>query len=403
MSVKAMSYVWDTPYKGAKKLMLLAIADRCDDEGTCYPGVTKLSEKCSVKTRAAQALITELETSGEIVVQIGTGIETGHGKTNRYYMKNYRTSIGLKTPVHGTRIQQITPRENGMQNSASLDYGVQNSASQAMQDPASQGMQNSAYNTSGYPSVDTSVKETTTTPAATRQTHVFPINDSDLSFEADDPAMFVPKGKKEMSARAENGANRLSKDTATTSPSPSPLPAADVKSAQAFSAGMKDDVPADKGTKKRKPNRTAQIIDSVWGKGVSGGLLPMLMGRAKRKPHADYNIEDGMTEIEIFAFSRWYRKQNPGLNMPEIPYKVHDSIESFRNAMDYDGWMDEGERYILGYFPKEETATAVLGEERATPEEIITFKQQIAEQLVASGLDGMFGDLFDDYKQENIS
>jgi hypothetical protein len=111
-----------------------------------------------------------------------------------------------------------------------------------------------------------------------------------------------------------------------------------------------------------------------------------------------------MTEAEIVAFSRWYRKQNPGLNMPETPYKVEGAIESFRNAIDYEGWMAEGEKYLRVYFPKEsETPPAALVEQKATPEEIATFKQQIAAQLATSGIDGMFGDLFDDYKQENIS
>lgn len=170
MSVKAMSYVWDTPYKGAKKLMLLAIADRCDDEGTCYPGVSKLAAKCSIKMRAAQALITELEKNDELIVQIQKGIETAHGKTNRYYMSGYRASIGLKTPTVGTRIQQITPPDHRMQNSASnTSEGMQNSASQGMQDLTSQGMQNSASNTSEYPSVKTSErkdKDSVATPRA---------------------------------------------------------------------------------------------------------------------------------------------------------------------------------------------------------------------------------------------
>jgi hypothetical protein len=109
-----------------------------------------------------------------------------------------------------------------------------------------------------------------------------------------------------------------------------------------------------------------------------------------------------MTEAEIVAFSRWYRKQNPGLNMPETPYKVEGAIESFRNAIDYEGWMAEGEKYLRVYFPKESTPPQLAQQESST-EEIIAFKQQIVEQLATSGLDGMFGDLFDDYKQENIS
>jgi hypothetical protein len=227
MSVKAMAYVWETPYKGAQKLMLLAIADRCDDEGTCYPGVAKLAEKCGIKTRAAQALITELERNDEIVAQIGTGIETGHGKTNRYFMKQYRASIGLKTPMHGTRIQQITPPENGVQYPASLDYGVQKSASQAMQDPASQGMQKSAFNTSGDTSVDTSEETTLPIAIATGAGAASPSHTSSLADEADDPAMFQKPTARQLSSRVENGRKRLTATTpmsSATAPSPSLKP-----------------------------------------------------------------------------------------------------------------------------------------------------------------------------------
>lgn len=51
MSIKAMVYVWQMPYKSPQKLMLLAIADRCDDEGICFPGVSTLAKKCSIGDR----------------------------------------------------------------------------------------------------------------------------------------------------------------------------------------------------------------------------------------------------------------------------------------------------------------------------------------------------------------
>jgi hypothetical protein len=205
-------------------------------------------------------------------------------------------------------------------------------------------------------------------------------------------------GENESSAQAENRKQDEAKATATTPPLIAPVPPV-VDEVEEFSAKL-DEVKGEKA--KRKPNRMAQIIDGMWGKGVSGALLPMLMGRAKKKPHVEYNIEGGMTEAEIVAFSRWYRKQNPGLNMPETPYKVEGAIESFRNAIDYEGWMAEGEKYLRVYFPKESTPPQLAQQESST-EEIIAFKQQIVEQLATSGLDGMFGDLFDDYKQENIS
>jgi DNA-binding MarR family transcriptional regulator len=66
------------------------------------------------------------------------------------------------------------------------------------------------------------IKETTLSASA--ESAVSPVNEPfDLSFEADDAAMFVPKGKKQISAQAEKGSKRLSKPT-TTPPSPPPPP-----------------------------------------------------------------------------------------------------------------------------------------------------------------------------------
>lgn len=111
-----MVYVWQTPYKSPQKLMLLAIADRCDDEGVCFPGVGTLAKKCSIGERGAQKMIAQLERMGEIVVVFNKGFETSHGSTNLYYMKQYRDTLGLKTPLPSKRksrhgVSQRTPQE----------------------------------------------------------------------------------------------------------------------------------------------------------------------------------------------------------------------------------------------------------------------------------------------------
>ena len=92
-----MQYVFESKNtKGSQRLMLLAIADRCDDEGTCYPGVPYLAEKCNVARRTALTIIHKLEKKGEIRVIEGGGCETGHGATNRYVMTKFRESNNLK-------------------------------------------------------------------------------------------------------------------------------------------------------------------------------------------------------------------------------------------------------------------------------------------------------------------
>ncbi len=55
MSIKAVSWVWEhSPEKSTRLLMLIAIADYCDDEGICYPSVRRLAEKCRLSSRRAQ-------------------------------------------------------------------------------------------------------------------------------------------------------------------------------------------------------------------------------------------------------------------------------------------------------------------------------------------------------------
>ena len=110
MSIKAMQYVFENKTtKGSQRLMLLAIADRCDDEGVCYPGVNKLAEKCNVKRRQAINLIQDLERLGEIRVSEGQGVTTKGGSTNRYYMTGYMKANDL--PVDETLFRDVEPKK----------------------------------------------------------------------------------------------------------------------------------------------------------------------------------------------------------------------------------------------------------------------------------------------------
>lgn len=97
MSIKAMTWVWEhSPEKSTRLLLLLAIADHCDDEGVCYPSVARLAKKCRVGVRRVQQVIEALKRTGELGVAIGRGVEFNGGKTNRYYLNGYRQSLGLQ-------------------------------------------------------------------------------------------------------------------------------------------------------------------------------------------------------------------------------------------------------------------------------------------------------------------
>lgn len=226
MSIKAMVYVWGTPLRGSQKLMLLAIADRCDDEGVCFPGVPVLAKKCSITVRAAQDMITALEKAGEIAVAVGQGTKTTHGPTNLYYMKRYREVVGLSTPTLNTRIIQITPSEDGMKKTASLTDGVKDSASQGMKKTASDGMKDSAFNTSVDPSVDPlALEETTLRPAFADRASAHSHNRQDASQVSGD----WPEGI-EVTYDLKKPARAEKRPTPAQTPSPSLKPKMGAKS-----------------------------------------------------------------------------------------------------------------------------------------------------------------------------
>lgn len=55
------------------KLVLLALADNANDEGKCYPSLTKIAEKCEMGRRTVVRSILNLQTSGHISRRLTPG------------------------------------------------------------------------------------------------------------------------------------------------------------------------------------------------------------------------------------------------------------------------------------------------------------------------------------------
>ena len=67
MSISLMTDVWKLTLQAPRKMVLLALADNANDEGTdCWPSVGKLVEKCSMSERAVQGHLAALEEDGYI-------------------------------------------------------------------------------------------------------------------------------------------------------------------------------------------------------------------------------------------------------------------------------------------------------------------------------------------------
>lgn len=81
MSVEVMNWVWKhSPTKGSELLLLLAIADAANDDGTnAYPSTRTLARKTRLDTRTVQRIVRKLVTEGHIGVS-----ERGGRESNRY-------------------------------------------------------------------------------------------------------------------------------------------------------------------------------------------------------------------------------------------------------------------------------------------------------------------------------
>lgn len=84
MSIRFMNWAWEQPiYHPAQKLTLLAIADRANDDGDCWPGIASLEAKCSIPRRTLIRALAALETGGYLTIQHRAGNGAGR-KTNQY-------------------------------------------------------------------------------------------------------------------------------------------------------------------------------------------------------------------------------------------------------------------------------------------------------------------------------
>lgn len=98
MSIKVMTRVWDKcDQKAEALLVMLALADWCDDSGQCFPAVPAIAEKARITERATFSIINRLEAEGEIEIKAGRG----RGNKSVYKLPRYAVK-----PERGTGIDQ---------------------------------------------------------------------------------------------------------------------------------------------------------------------------------------------------------------------------------------------------------------------------------------------------------
>lgn len=84
MSIRVMNWVWDySPAKGTELLLLLAIADAANDDGTnAFPSITTLARKTRLDSRTVRRIVRKLTAEGHIEVD-----ERGGRESNRYSVR----------------------------------------------------------------------------------------------------------------------------------------------------------------------------------------------------------------------------------------------------------------------------------------------------------------------------
>lgn len=64
-----MSLVWPLPLRPGEKLLLMALADCCNDEGICWPSVKTIAKKASVDERTVQRTLRSLYSRGLLKIE----------------------------------------------------------------------------------------------------------------------------------------------------------------------------------------------------------------------------------------------------------------------------------------------------------------------------------------------
>lgn len=105
VSLDLMNLVWPMPLPSVQKFVLLALADRADDDGKkCFPSVKWIMERTSLSERTVQRAICWLSDNGHLTV----GEKPGHSSS---YLLHPRQS-DTPSPVNAARASDSHPRQS---------------------------------------------------------------------------------------------------------------------------------------------------------------------------------------------------------------------------------------------------------------------------------------------------
>lgn len=106
MSVRLIGYVWEnSPYRGDRLLLHLALADFANDEGTCFPSQKTLAKKARTTRQWVGRTINQMIKDGLLEI-----VEKGNGRGNRtiYQLIKGQTQIDLYEESASDKGQTLT-------------------------------------------------------------------------------------------------------------------------------------------------------------------------------------------------------------------------------------------------------------------------------------------------------
>jgi hypothetical protein len=86
VSIEAINWAWEQPCPATQKLVLVALADHADNQGSCYPSIGRVAVRCGLSRRAVQKAIRGLATTSLLTIQ-------EHSGSRHTYALNLRTSF----------------------------------------------------------------------------------------------------------------------------------------------------------------------------------------------------------------------------------------------------------------------------------------------------------------------
>jgi len=104
-----MSQVWQCPDldNQGRLLLMLAIADHCNDDGNCYPSKAALMSKVRMKERTFVNAKHWLIDHAFLEIDYCEGATTGAGKTNLYQMNLERLQWSASSAAHQANGLQV--------------------------------------------------------------------------------------------------------------------------------------------------------------------------------------------------------------------------------------------------------------------------------------------------------